>query len=97
MRHGKLITEECNIAKRQCDKHIKLSKALQKAKASGVLVESDAEIKSLSLEEVAKRLTKIQSNKSVHDWTDLDNARWQRLAWRAKHLGVNNPFSLIKN
>ena len=97
MRHGKLITEESNIAKRQRDKHVKLRKAMQEAKASGVPVESDTEIKSLSLEEVAKRLTAISNNKSVHNWTDLDNARWERLTWRAKRLGINNPFSLIKN
>ena len=97
MRHGKLITEESNIAKRQRDKHVRLRNALQQAKANGVYVESDTEIKSLPLDEVAKRLKEISGNKSVHNWTDLDNARWERLTWRAKKLGVSNPFTLIQN
>ena len=87
-----------NIVKRQLDDNANLWKGVQKAKTNGDYYESDTEIKSLSLDEVSKRLKEIKSrNELGRKWPVLDEARWQRLAWRAKRLGFNNPFTLTKN
>ena len=101
MRHGKLVTEEANIAKTEREQNARLWRAAQEAVANGEHFETEAEIRSLSLEEVAKRLKAISCPdnplKNCYDWTDLEKARWKRLEWRAKQLGVWNPFTLIKN
>ena len=101
MRHGKLITEESNWAKTERDKNKKLHNALVEAKANGDYYETIDEIKAMPLEEVAKRLRTIKSPdnslRNAYDWTALDNARWERLAWRARQLGISNPFTLVKN
>lgn len=99
MRHGKLATEEANMAKTQREANAHLWNALHEAQAKGEYFETIEEVKSLSLEEVSKRLKEIKGDQSkgFSDWTTLDNARWQRLAWRAKYFGFNNPFTLTKN
>ena len=98
MRHGKLVTEEANIAKTQRETNARLWNSMQEAKANGDYCETVEELKTLTLEEVTKRLREIKGiNKGFSDWTDLDNVRWPRLAWRAKQLGVSNPFTLTKN
>ena len=98
MRHGKLITEESNIAKTQRDENARLWEALQQATANGDHFETVEEVKSLSLDEVTKRLKELKNKNELGcKWPDLDEIRWQRLAWRAKHFGFSNPFVLVKN
>ena len=83
--------------KMQDDKAKRLHAARREAEADGDLFESDEEIKTMPLKEVAKRLREIDNGRSLTNWTDIDEARWERLAWRAKRLGVSNPFSLTKD
>ena len=102
MRHGKLVTEEANIAKTEREQNARLWRAAQEAVANGEHFETEAELKSLTLEEVAKRLKEIvhpvdNPHRSRYEWTAFEEARWKRLEWRARQLGIRNPFTLIKN
>ena len=96
MIYGKGAHMAANGAKLQYDEGKRLYAGRKEAEEKGQLFESDEEIKTMPLEEVAKRLRQIRA-KAYSDWTNTDNARWERLAWRAKRLGVHNPFTLIKN
>ena len=99
MIYGKGAHMAANGAKLQYDESKRLYAGRKEAEANGELFESDEEIKTMSLEEVTKRLKEIKGgiDKSYSDWTATEEARWQRLAWRAKRLGFNNPFTLTKN
>lgn len=98
MQRGKLATEQANIAKTEREENARLWKAIQEAKANGEYFESDNEIRTLPLEKLVQHLKQInRPDNSPYDWTPLEQARWKRLAWRAKQLGFDNPFALIQN
>lgn len=100
MRRGKMATEEANWDKTARQENERLLAVIVDAQEGSY--ETDDEIKTLPLEEVSKRLKEIYQPvdnpyKGFSDWTDLDRVRWQRLSWRARRLGVFNPFSLLSN
>ena len=87
-----------NIAKRQREENAVLWQAVQEGIDDQRYYETDKELKTLTIKEVKNRLTVIRNKYDIGDkWDKFDEARWQRLAWRARKLGFNNPFALAKS